>query len=391
MPMGRSRAPGWSGSRHPRMGPCPPGTRARGSWGVRTHSPARVRAPVGALRRRRHADRRGHGRGRVTPLHRRGDPPRRRVAGTDARDPWRRVRPGDRIAVRTVHPGARARHPRALPDDELAAVLGQRRRRADATAARARDRLGGPARSARRRRSRSVARRGSSKASSASLGRLGERRPVLLVIEDLHRADAATRTLVAFLARIARIAAPRDRRHVPGATRIRRERPVVGRPARRSIGAPRPPSACRSARSGATSSPGSSSRSRASGPRRASWSSSSSGPSGRPLIAEELLAARRELPTVSLTSSFQDLVLARVGVRSRRAAASCACWPRPAGRCPAPSSRRSRTRSRRAPRPRPPRSSSGPRRSDGVLDADLTAGLDEAAGARVRHRDGRRA
>ena len=36
------------------------------------------------------------------------------------------------------------------------------------------------------------------------LGRLGERRPVLLVVEDLHRADAATRTLVTFLARLAR-------------------------------------------------------------------------------------------------------------------------------------------------------------------------------------------
>src|SRR6188472_2480805 len=36
------------------------------------------------------------------------------------------------------------------------------------------------------------------------LSRLSERRPVLLVIEDLHRADAGTRTLVSFLARIAR-------------------------------------------------------------------------------------------------------------------------------------------------------------------------------------------
>ncbi len=35
------------------------------------------------------------------------------------------------------------------------------------------------------------------------LGRLGEREPVVLVLEDLHRADAATRSLVTFLARIA--------------------------------------------------------------------------------------------------------------------------------------------------------------------------------------------
>src|SRR6185503_12240576 len=37
-----------------------------------------------------------------------------------------------------------------------------------------------------------------------TIGRLSERRPILLVIEDLHRADAATRTLFGFLARIAR-------------------------------------------------------------------------------------------------------------------------------------------------------------------------------------------
>lgn len=36
------------------------------------------------------------------------------------------------------------------------------------------------------------------------LGRLGERQPVVLILEDLHRADAATRALVTFLARIAR-------------------------------------------------------------------------------------------------------------------------------------------------------------------------------------------
>ena len=36
------------------------------------------------------------------------------------------------------------------------------------------------------------------------LGRLGEERPVLLILEDLHRADAATRALATFLARIAR-------------------------------------------------------------------------------------------------------------------------------------------------------------------------------------------
>ena len=36
------------------------------------------------------------------------------------------------------------------------------------------------------------------------LGRLGEQHPVVLVLEDLHLADAATRALVTFLARISR-------------------------------------------------------------------------------------------------------------------------------------------------------------------------------------------
>ena len=37
---------------------------------------------------------------------------------------------------------------------------------------------------------------------------------------------------------------------------------------------------------------------------------------GSPLVAEELLAARRELPTVSLTGSLDDLVVGRLGIRS---------------------------------------------------------------------------
>ena len=37
---------------------------------------------------------------------------------------------------------------------------------------------------------------------------------------------------------------------------------------------------------------------------------------GCPLVAEELLAARRELPTASLTGSFDELVIARLAIRS---------------------------------------------------------------------------
>ena len=71
------------------------------------------------------------------------------------------------------------------------------------------------------------------------LGRLGERRPLLLVIEDLHRADAATRTLVSFLSRIARS----QRLAIVGtyqADAIRRDDPW-SQDLTQLAGAPRPP------------------------------------------------------------------------------------------------------------------------------------------------------
>ncbi len=207
------------------------------------------------------------------------------------------------------------------------------------------------------------------------LGRLSERRPVLFVMEDLHRADAGTRTLVSFLARIAR-----SQRLAIVATyqadAIRRDDPWAG-DLRGLEGAPRPPG-------------------RLSLPRlvrddlvRLIEAVEGGRPSasvlvvvaersgGRPLVAEELLAARRELPTVSLTSSFEDLVLARVAARSpecRRVLRVLA----PAGR---PLPRMSLVAIAEAFEQEatsgPPRSSSGPRRGDGVLDADLTVGLEE--------------
>ena len=208
------------------------------------------------------------------------------------------------------------------------------------------------------------------------LGRLGELRPVLLVIEDLHRADAATRTLVTFLARLARSqrlavvgtyqADAIDRDHpwsqdlVDLATAPRQPERLTLAPLRRdelarlieSIEGSRPSASVlvvvaeRSA--------------------------------GRPLVAEELLAARRELPAVSLTSSFQDIVLARIAARSPEA--------RRALRLMAPANRPLDRESLAAIADAfeaeltggPPRSSHAPRRGDGVLDADLTAGLDEA-------------
>jgi predicted ATPase len=146
------------------------------------------------------------------------------------------------------------------------------------------------------------------------LTRLSERRPVLLVMEDLHRADAGTRTLVSFLARIARAQRLAIVATYQGDA-IRRDDPWSS-DLRALAAAPRPPQRMTL------------------GPlvrndlARLIESIEGERPSasvlvivaersiGRPLLAEELLAARRELPTVSLTSSFEDLVLARIGARA---------------------------------------------------------------------------
>ena len=146
------------------------------------------------------------------------------------------------------------------------------------------------------------------------LGRLGEERPVLLILEDLHRADAATRALVTFLARIARnqrlaiVVTHRpdevtrddpwwtDRSVIAGAPRavpalelepLRRDElarlieSIEGERASASV------LLLVVERSG-----------------------------GNPLVAEELLAARRELPSVSPSGSLQELVTARMAIRS---------------------------------------------------------------------------
>ncbi len=208
------------------------------------------------------------------------------------------------------------------------------------------------------------------------LGRLGEQRPVVLVLEDLHHADSGTRALATFLSRVAR-----GQRLALVASY---EPDMVGRdhPWQDDLAAI------------------------ASGPRpveridlvplerdelaeliegiqgeRASASlllliAERSG--GSPLVAEELLAARRELPSSSLTGSFDEIVVARMAIRSaecRRVARLMSLVGRPlaAAELAAVGDAYELGSGRSA-----PRSVTGPRHGDGVLDADLRAGLDEA-------------
>ena len=208
------------------------------------------------------------------------------------------------------------------------------------------------------------------------LGRLGEERPVLLILEDLHRADAATRALATFLARIAR-----NQRlalvftHRPD--EVTRDHPwwtdrsvIAGAP--RAVPALELEPLRRDELARLIESIEG---------QRASASVlllvvERSG--GNPLAAEELLAARRELSSVSPSGSLQELVSVRLAIRSPecrrvlRLLAPAAVPLRPselaeaAATFEAGSSRR------------PPRSTSAPRRGGAVLDADLTAGLTEA-------------
>ena len=205
----------------------------------------------------------------------------------------------------------------ALPDDELRGPARTRDVRGRPAPARARPATRGDRREDRRGAVRpppSVGRRGRSRASSALLGRLGERQPVVLVLEDLHLADAATRALVTFLARISR-----DQRlaiigtHQPDV--VARDDPWTGGSCRdhdRLAARPvvLPPLDRDELAALIEGIEG----------ERASASllllvAERSG--GLPLVAEELLAARRELPSGSLTGSFDELVIARLAVRSR--------------------------------------------------------------------------
>jgi DNA-binding CsgD family transcriptional regulator/tetratricopeptide (TPR) repeat protein len=207
------------------------------------------------------------------------------------------------------------------------------------------------------------------------LGRLGERRPIVLILEDLHRADSATRALVTFLARIAsdqRLAliasdqpdiVPRDDPWTSAVASI--------------VAAPRPlerlalPLLDRGELAALIEGIEG---------ERASASllllvAERSG--GSPLVAEELLAARRELPSASLTGSLDELVMSRIAVRSmecRRVLRLLA----PAGRPLAPERLAAVAADFEVETDRPaPHSANVLRRGSGVLDADLTAGLAE--------------
>src|SRR6266404_1448573 len=208
------------------------------------------------------------------------------------------------------------------------------------------------------------------------LGRLGDRRPVLLMLEDLHHADAATRAFAAFLARVQRphrlcllvTYQPDD---------MTRSHPLTAGIAE-MIEARRPPTRLTLEPLGRGDLADLIAGIEGERPTGSALVLVAERSGGNPLVAEELLAARRELSGASLTGSLDDLVVARVGLRSpecRRVLRLLA----PAGRplTTAELADVAAAYELTASGRQPPRSTSAPRRGEGVLDADLAAGLAE--------------
>ena len=211
------------------------------------------------------------------------------------------------------------------------------------------------------------------------LTRLGEQRPIVLMLEDLHTADGATRALAAFLARVSRpqrlcLIATYQPDEITRAHALHADLALMA-------DSPRPPEQIDLG-----------------GLDRDELATLFEGiegerPSasvlllltercrGNPLIAEELLALRREGFPAAATGSLAEILAARLATRSpecRRVLRLLA----PAEAALTATELATAARALEEGRVGlPPRSSTGPRRGEGVLDADLLAGLSEAVEA----------
>jgi DNA-binding CsgD family transcriptional regulator/tetratricopeptide (TPR) repeat protein len=208
------------------------------------------------------------------------------------------------------------------------------------------------------------------------LGRLAEQRPVALILEDLHHADDATRALVVFLALVARnqrlclIAAYQQ-------DELTRSHPMTANLARIAE-APRAPSRFEIGPLGRDELAALIEGIEGERPAASTLVLVAERSGGSPLIAEELVAARRELSSASLTGTLEDLVTARLALRSPecRRVLRLLAW---AGRPLSPAQLAATAEAYEANAIRqPPRSSTAPRRGTDVLDPDVTAGLLEA-------------
>lgn len=208
------------------------------------------------------------------------------------------------------------------------------------------------------------------------LQRAAEIRPVLLVIEDLHLADAATRGLAVFLARVTRPA------RVCFVATYRTDRLIDGDPLLGDVAAiadaADPPDRLELGALGRDELAQLIAGIEGEQPTAALLLLAAERSAGNPLLAEEVLAARRELAGVSLGSSLKELVGARLALRSpecRRTLRLLAPAREPVSRelLQAIATAREVDASGL-----PPRSTSRPRLGANGLDADLRTGVDEA-------------
>ncbi len=213
-------------------------------------------------------------------------------------------------------------------------------------------------------------------AAQGLLERAGERQPILLVIEDLHHADAGTRALATFLARVSR-PARLCLVLTYGTDRLSRGHPLL--PELSSItGAADPPAQLELGPLDRFDLAQLVTEIEGERPTAAALLLVAERSGGDPLIAEEVLAARRELPGVSLGSTLDELALARLARRApecRRVLRLLAPAGRPLDRGELAAVAMTFEGLADG---LPPRSTTRPRRGDGVLDADLRAGVVEA-------------
>ena len=209
------------------------------------------------------------------------------------------------------------------------------------------------------------------------LGRVALERPIVLVLEDLHTADAATRAFATFVARIVRS------EHIAlvlayQPDRLTREHPLrenlatidagLRAPVRIDLG----PLARREIAGLIEGIEGER-------PSASIVVLVAERSAGSPLVVEELVAVRRELRSASLTGSLSDLVAARLARRApecRRVLRLLAVAERPLDH--ARLARAAAAFEEDAAGRLPPRSVTSPRRASLHLDADLAAGLEEA-------------
>ena len=146
------------------------------------------------------------------------------------------------------------------------------------------------------------------------LGRMAERQPVVVVLEDLHNADGGTRSLVSFLARVVR-----NQRLCLIATyqpdELTRSHPFT-EDLVQMASAPRAPHRLDIGALNRDELVGLIEAIEGERPAASLLVLVAERSGGSPLVAEELLAARRELSGATLTGTFDDLVKARLALRS---------------------------------------------------------------------------